>query len=180
MKLWQLEGRDIVFRTPIFTIRRDRKRRSDVDESARKFYVLDSVDWVNVLPVTSNDEAILIELHRHGTDEISLEVPGGMVDPEDASPAAAGAREMKEETGYGSDELIELGVVHPNPAIQSNRCFSFLAPNARLVGDPDPDETEDIEVVRVPVAELPSLVREGKITHSLVLNCLSWYFQSRE
>ena len=139
--------------------------------------VLEAVDWVNVVPLTSDDEVVFIELHRHGTDRPSLEIPGGMIDPEDPSPIFAAAREMQEETGYASDALEPLGVVHPNPAIQANRCFSFLAKDARLVGPPSPDEGEDIRVVRYPLQDVPALIAEGKITHALVVTCFYWLYQ---
>ncbi|MGH9320008.1 MAG: NUDIX hydrolase [Vicinamibacteria bacterium] len=84
---------------------------------------------------------------------------------------------MEEETGYSSDALELLGVVHPNPAIQNNRCHTFLADGVRLVGAPRPDETEDIEVVLCPRREVPRLLREGRITHALVAAGLLWYFQ---
>ena len=168
---WETLARKRVLDTPIFSIRRDRKRRAG-ESPEYDFYVIESTDWVNVVPLTEDDEIVFIEIYRHGTREPSLEIPGGMIDPEDPSPAAAALREMEEETGYHSDELIEIGVVHPNPAIQANRCYSFLARNARLVGPPRLDETEDIRVVRYPRREVPALVREGRIAHALVVTCL--------
>lgn len=173
---WSTNGREALVETPVFSLRKDRKSREG-DAQERHFYVIDAVDWVNVIPLTDNDEVVLVEQHRHGTDATSLEIPGGMIDPEDASPAVAAAREMREETGYAAAELQELGVVHPNPAIQSNRCYSFLARNVRKVGELRLDETEDIEVVCAPISEIPKLMSEGRITHALVLAGFYWYFQ---
>lgn len=174
---WNTSERETLLTTPVFSVRRDRKERESSGRRPRDFYVLEAVDWVNVVPLTSDDEVVFIELHRHGTDRLSLEIPGGMIDPEDPSPLRAAAREMQEETGYASDTLVPLGVVHPNPAIQANRCFSFLARDARLVGPPSPDEGEDIEVVRYPRSEVPRLIAEGKITHALVVACFFWLYQ---
>ncbi len=175
-KNWSTSAREIVFETPVFSLRRDRKQRVDT-AATHDFYVIDCVDWVNVIPLTPDDEIVFIQLHRHGTDETSLEIPGGMIDPRDASPMAAGLRELTEETGYTSPELVELGVVHPNPALQGNRCFTYLAKDAYLAGPPRPDETEDIEVVRYPREEVPHLLREGRISHALVVVCFFWLFQ---
>jgi len=179
-KFWTTSGRDIVFETPVMSLRRDRKQRPACPDSSHDFYIIESVDWVNVIPLTEDDEVVFIEHYRHGIDGMSLEVPGGMIDPEDPSPMFAAAREMREETGYASDELVELGVVHPNPALQENRCFSFLANNARLAGEPLPDDTEDIEVVRYPRRDVPGLLRDGKISHALVVAALWWWFQYEE
>ncbi len=143
------------------------------------YYIIEAVNWVNVIPITRDEEVVLIELHRHGIDEPSLEIPGGMIDPEDPSPMAAGQRELREETGYASDPLVSLGVVHPNPAIQNNRCYTFLAPNAHLVGEQDPDESESITVVKYPLAQVPELIRDGRITHSLVVAGFFWHYLAR-
>ncbi len=176
-KFWTTSGRNIVFETPVLSLRRDRKHRPASPDSSHEFYVIESVDWVNVIPLTEDDEVVFIEQYRHGIDGVTLEVPGGMIDRDDASPMVAAAREMREETGYASDELVELGVVHPNPALQENRCFSFLANNAKLAGGPRPDDTEDIEVVRYPRRDVPGLLRDGKISHALVVAAFLWWFQ---
>lgn len=172
---WKRRTHEPLIETPVFNVRRDQKVK---DESPREkdFYVIEAVDWVNVIPITREEEVVLIELHRHGTDELSLEIPGGMIDPEDPSPLAAAQRELREETGYGSDPLVPLGVAHPNPAIQNNRCYTFLAPNARLVGEQDPDEGESITVVKTPLSQVPQLIHDGRITHSLVIAGFFWYY----
>lgn len=174
---WRITESKLLVRTPVFSLRQDRKRRTSEDGRSHDFYVLDAVDWVNVVPVTETGEIVFIELYRHGIEAVSLEIPGGMIDPEDPDPAAAAAREMREETGYEAERLVPLGVVHPNPAIQANRCHTFLAENARLVGELRPDETEDIRVVLHPCLEVPRLLREGRITHALVVAGLFWYLQ---
>ena len=137
--------------------------------------MLDSTEWVNIIPVTPNEEVVLIRQYRHGTDDITLEIPGGMVDQEDVSPLHAARREMQEETGYDSDDIVPLGAIHPNPAIQANRCHSFLARNVEKISEPHFDTTEETEVILVPVGELPELVRQERITHALVVVAFYWY-----
>lgn len=178
MTRWRTTGSDKLVTTPVFSVRRDRKRAQGAERS-HDFYLLETPDWVNVVPVTSRDEIVLIELPRHGTGESSLEIPGGVIDPEDRTPLEAAMRELLEETGYQSDEVIPLGFVHPNPALQSNRCYTFLAENAHRVEDPRPDETEEIHVILTPVEEVPRLLEEGKITHALVIAGLLRYFQRK-
>lgn len=174
--IWRTTARDLLVETPVFSVRRHRKERSRTGvERSHDFYLLEAVDWVNIVPVTEKDEVVLIELYRHGIEAPSLEIPGGMIDPEDASPAEAAAREMEEETGYRAARIEPLGVVHPNPAIQANRCFTFLARGARLEGPPRPDETEDIRVVLYPRAQIPELLVSGRISHALVVAALSWF-----
>jgi 8-oxo-dGTP pyrophosphatase MutT (NUDIX family) len=135
---------------------------------AHEFYVLESGNWVNVIPVTPEREVVLIRQYRHGTREVTLEIPGGIIEPGD-SPQAAARRELREETGYEAGEMVGLGFVHPNPAFLDNRCYTFIARNARQTGPQTQDEKEDIEVLLKPLAEIPALIREGRITHSLVV-----------
>jgi 8-oxo-dGTP pyrophosphatase MutT (NUDIX family) len=174
---WRVTESKLLVRTPVFSLRQDRKLRLSEEGRSHDFFLLDAVDWVNVVPVTEAGEVVFIELYRHGIEAPSLEIPGGMIDPEDLDPMAAAAREMREETGYEAEQLVPLGVVHPNPAIQGNRCHTFLAENARLVGDLQSDETEEIRVVLHPVGDVPRLLREGLITHALVVAGLYWYLE---
>jgi 8-oxo-dGTP pyrophosphatase MutT (NUDIX family) len=97
-----------------------------------------------------------------------LEIPGGIVEPGD-SPQGAARRELQEETGYEAGQMLDLGFVHPNPVFLNNRCYTFMAQDARRTGLQTQDEKEDIQVLLKPLADIPRLIREGEITHSLVV-----------
>ncbi len=165
---WQTIGVEPVYDCRVFSVK-TRRSRSPRTGELYDFHVIESPDWVNIIPVTADDRVVMVRQYRHGIGSFTLEVPGGMVDPGDASPAEAGRREMREESGYDSDEIVPLGVIHPNPAIQSNRCHSFLARDAKLCHEVCFDSTEETEVVLVPLAEIPELIRDGAITHALVV-----------
>ena len=149
--------------TPIFTIRKIRPKEDAT------FYQLNCPDWINVVPVTKENEVVLVRQYRYGTSEETLEIPGGQMDPGDKSPMDAAVREFSEETGYGMGRWSTLGWVHPNPAIQSNRCHSFLATDLRKVAEPKPDPNEGFEEQFVRLSDVPGLVTGGRITHSLVI-----------
>jgi len=147
--------------------------RTDVARSPRtnktyEFYVLESTDWVNVIPLTPQNEVVLIRQYRHGTRELTLEIPGGIIEPGD-SPEDAGRRELLEETGYQASEMVSLGFVHPNPAFLNNRCYTYLARDVHKITRQDQDEKEDIEVLVRPLDDVPQLISRGEITHALVL-----------
>ena len=157
----------------VFTVREDESRSPQTGRT-HAFYVIESSDWVNVIPVTPEGKLVFIKQYRHGTAEITLEVPGGLVDPGETSAAAA-RREMQEETGYDADEIVYLGEVAPNPAIQNNVCYTYLARNAHPLGPQRLEGTEEIEVVLVDPVDVPGLVTSGKITHALVVAAFYLY-----
>jgi 8-oxo-dGTP pyrophosphatase MutT (NUDIX family) len=141
----------------------------------RDFYVMDCSDWVNVIAITAENELILVEQFRHGVAAVELEVPGGIMDPGETDPVAAGLRELREETGYIGDGAIEIGCVLPNSAIQSNRCRTVLVRNCRRVGELELDDSEDIAVRLFPTSEMSTLVTGGHIRHSLAVAALYHY-----
>lgn len=134
----------------------------------RDFVVVKAPDWVNVLALTSDRKLVLVRQFRHGIDDFSLEVPGGVVEAGE-DPVAAGVRELQEETGYAGGNARLLASVHPNPAIQNNHCRVVLIEGAVPSGTIDWDPDEEIEVSVLPVDEVLAAARAGKITHSLTL-----------
>jgi len=158
----------------IFNLRTDRVRSPRTDR-IHDFYVLESKDWVNVIPLTPANEVVLVRQYRHGTRALTLEIPGGLVESAD-SPEQSARRELREETGYEARATISLGAVHPNPAFLNNQCHTYLALDVVLAGDQEQDEKEDIEVVLRPLHDLPRSIREGEITHSLVIAAFYRFF----
>lgn len=171
---WTWLSSKILSTCRIFTLKQE-KYRSPRTGKAHEFYLLESGDWVNVIPLTADQKVILVNQYRFGTKGFSLEIPGGMLDDGD-TPARGAARELLEETGYTGSEPILLGVVHPNPAIHTNRCYTYLIENVVFTKQPEQDSTEDVEVEIVPLADIPKLIREGSITHALVISAFYWYF----
>ena len=119
------------------------------------------VEHVDAL--TTRGEVLLVRQFRFGIEDFTLEIPGGMCDPGE-TPAESARRELREETGFDAESLIEIGWVHPNPPVQNNRCYTFLARDVVQVGPADPDPHETLELVRVPLERVPQLIAERKIT----------------
>jgi ADP-ribose pyrophosphatase len=137
------------------------------------FYVIEAPDWINVIPLTKDGEVVLIEQYRHGVEGVSLEIPGGMVDPGE-EPRETAARELLEETGYEAAEVVFLGRTRPNPAIQNNWIHTFLARGVEYRREPLNQGTERTRVRLVRPEQVPALIAGGAIDHSLVVVGFHW------
>lgn len=166
LKTWQRVGSRPHCSARVFSVRADRLR-SPRTGSEHEFFVIECPDWVNVIPLTDAGELLLIRQYRVGIEAVSLEIPGGMVDPGEG-PLEAARRELLEETGYAPRAIEPLGTIHPNPALQGNVTHSFLATGCTWQSAPRLDSTEEVELVKVPLADVDRLLREGQITHALV------------
>jgi 8-oxo-dGTP pyrophosphatase MutT (NUDIX family) len=153
------------------------KVRDDVKQNPRTglphdFLVLECPDWVNVIAVTPDQQLVMVEQFRHGSNTVELEIPGGVIDKTDASPLEAGLRELREETGFEGENARILGRVFSNPAIMNNTCHTVLVENCRLKHELKLDGGEDLRTRLVPIDQIAGLVANNQIGHSLVVVAL--------
>lgn len=139
-----------------------------------EFVVLNSPDWINVVPVTKKGEILFIKQFRAGTQAISLEVPGGLIE-EGETPLSCAIRELREETGALAQEWKLIGEIYPNPAFQNNKLYTFLAKDVEIKYNTKFDPGEYIEIEFVPEERILELITKGVINHSLVIVALYWY-----
>lgn len=172
MQPWRVTKSAPVADCRIFKVRQDTTVNPRTGH-AHEMFVLEQSDWVNIIPLTPDNQVIMVEQWRHGTRTIELETPGGIIDAGETSEQA-GWRELLEETGYEPGSLVHLGTVHPNPALQSNRQHYVLATGCRKVSELKLDHSEDITVRLIPLTQIPELIRNGKITHGIVIGGFYW------
>jgi 8-oxo-dGTP pyrophosphatase MutT (NUDIX family) len=175
---WSTLGTETLQDCNVFRVSRALVESPNTGKS-HSFYRIDSVDWVNVVPVTAAGEIVMVRQYRHGLRDLTLEIPGGMIDSGE-TPEQAAARELLEETGYRAASLTPLGSVNPNPALFGNRLFAFLAHGCERVGEVANESTEETVVELVPEPALRRLVREGRVDHALVLATLLYLDLARE
>jgi 8-oxo-dGTP pyrophosphatase MutT (NUDIX family) len=174
IKPWQKIRSKLIGDFRIFKLRSDFKISPRTGKE-HDFFVLDSVNWVNVIAVTPDQRLVMVEQYRHGSNTVELEIPGGMMDAGETDPVATAVRELREETGYAGENARLLGKIHSNPAILSNVTYTVLIETCRLQHGVEFDSGEDLITRLVPVAEIPKLVADEKIGHSLVVVAL-YYF----
>ncbi|MFH1809530.1 MAG: NUDIX hydrolase [Pseudomonadota bacterium] len=168
VQAWHVEERELLLENKLFKVR---SRFAQSLTSANKrgtFFYMDSLDWVNVIALTPERQVVCIEQYRVGSNEVTLEIPGGMCDAGEA-PLDASIRELREETGYAGTRAEIIGSVTPNPAIQNNRCHTALVQDARLLHAVAFDDNEEIGVRLLPLEHIDALILSGVIHHALVL-----------
>jgi ADP-ribose pyrophosphatase len=135
-------------------------------------FVLEYGDWATIVALTKDQKVVLVRQYRHGAQKVILELPGGTIDAKDESPMNAARRELMEETGYSSDNFIQIGCVSPNPANQTNMIYSFLALDAEKVASQNLDETEEIEVVLKPLEDVITMAKSGELLQSMQVSAV--------
>lgn len=172
-KYWNLLGSKQIYDNPLVCLRQDRYHFLPND-IIKDFTVFEFGDWVNIIPITKDGHIVMIRQWRHGVKRECLEIPGGLISGEDADPRTAAVREMQEETGYHSDDIIHIGTVEPNPAIQTNKCHTYLAADAYLNARQNLDPTEAINVELVKKEHVYRMITSGEITHGLVVAAFAY------
>ncbi len=174
---WKTVARKKIAEYPIFDIYS--AERTSPDGYTGSYIEVKPPLWVNVIAVIEKDKTphyLMVRQFRHGSQSVTTEFPAGVVDPGE-EPLAAAKRELLEETGYRADEYIEIGSISPNPAIMSNRVYTYLAKNPIKVDKQHLDRDERIEVIEVPCAEVDRAMGSGEYDNGIIM--IAWSFYHR-
>ncbi len=145
------------------------------NEKSQKMIVLQSKDAVNVVAVSPQKTIIFVRQYRFGIGDFTLELPGGLLNHDEALEPAA-KRELREETGYVSEEWKELGKIASNPVFMDSYIYHFLADNAQAKFDLALDDGEDVEIVEIPVEKVKKMLHTGDFLHPHTVNALVLFF----
>lgn len=167
---WRVIDEEHLQHCKVFDVHRA-TMESPLSGEPHPFYRIESPAWVNVVALTEAEELVMVRQFRHGSRVVTLEIPGGLVDPGE-SAAIAGGRELLEETGYRAGRLESLGSLNPNPALFANRVHMELALDCVREAEIQNSSTEHTTVELLPLRELPDVLRAGGIDHALVVAAL--------
>ena len=177
--MWTEEKRAKKYHTGVMSLY-DVECRSP-EGKVRTFSVIDCPDWVNVIPVIDTAEGrkfVMVHQWRYGSAELSVEFPGGIVEPGE-DPEEGARRELQEETAYKAGHLVKLGSVRPNPAIMSNNVHFYLAENLTPLPGQNLDEDEFVEVMVVDEKEVIAHMGKPPYVHSLSAAALMFYLKRK-
>jgi ADP-ribose pyrophosphatase len=162
---WKLLSSSYIHKGPWATLRVDECEMPDgriVDD----YYVLEYPNWVNAIAITEDNKVLMVKQYRHAAGIISLEIPGGVVDPGEA-PEHAIKRELLEETGHEFESWELLCTLYANPSTANNHTYCYLAKGGKKVQGQDLDEHEELIVEQYTIPELKQLLVDKKIGQAL-------------
>ncbi|HOT62833.1 MAG TPA: NUDIX hydrolase [Treponemataceae bacterium] len=180
---WTPIGRKRVFSTRVFDVVEIESRSPEGDDG--RFLSLEAADWAIIVPTVrapdGSERFLMVRQWRHGSESLSVEFPGGVIEPGE-DPLAAARRELREETGREARTIELAATLSPNPAIMSNRCHIFLAELGELgagEGELALDEDEYLVASTIPVDEVFAMMGRGEFTHALMVAALFLYAQKK-
>ncbi len=176
--IWRPVDRKNIFSTRIFDIHEITSLSPD--NAKGTFYALHAPDWVIVVPVlrdeTDRESFLMVKQWRHGSSELSIEFPGGVID-EGETPEEAAKRELREETGFQAGKLIHAACLSPNPAIMDNHCHIFIAEDMENIHELDLDDDEYLAAESIPVKQVLDAMGHGTYLHGLMAAALFLFVQ---
>lgn len=174
--LWQEVSREKLLDGHIFSVFLSHRRNLTGAEGS--FVLLDSPDWVNIIPIVKDREGrdcfLMVRQYRQGSESITLEFPGGVLDPGE-DPETGVKRELLEETGYEAVDIQCIGKISPNPAFMNNWCYTFVSRQVVKRAGQHLDELEFVETEIIPIEEVEEHMGEGPYINAIIVTALAWY-----
>ncbi len=167
---WEILSSEIVYQKKWLKIKEEACKLPD-GQIIDPYIIVDVPNFCNVFLVTAADEVIMVKQYRHAAGIISIEMPGGMIDKGE-DPMVAAARELQEETGYTSDQMECLFTISPNPPLENNRAWFFIAKNAVQNRQVELDQFEDIELIKYSKTEFMQRLLNNEFTHGTQLGAM--------
>lgn len=151
---------EYIFRGKILNMRKDVALLPNGSEAVRE--VVEHSGGVCVVPLTKDNEILLVRQFRYPYSELILEIPAGKRESFDIEPIECGKRELKEETGCTADNLISLGELYPTPAYCTEVIYLYAATGLHF-GEQALDKDEFLTVEKIPLEKVVEMIMNGEI-----------------
>ncbi|RAJ06899.1 8-oxo-dGTP pyrophosphatase MutT (NUDIX family) [Chitinophaga skermanii] len=168
---WKLVKSEYVFTEPWLKARKDTCITAS-GKQVDNYYVIEYPDWVNAFALTAEGKVLMVKQFRQGLGKTIIEVPGGCVDPTDATLEDAIRRELLEETGYTFSHVEPMGSISANAGTTTNLTHYFFATGGVKVSQQSLDEHEELDVLLMSIDEVKALLQQHEIWQSLHAACL--------
>ena len=170
---WSTQKTEVLLKTVVFDV--TKQTNTAKSGLTGDYIIMNARDWVIVIP-EYNDKLIMVKQWRHGAKTLSVEFPGGVID-EGEEPEHAAKRELEEETGCITQNLVKLGSINPNPALFSNKVHIFLAKDIKKTGVQHLDDDEFINTIELSLKEVLDLLGNEHFAHALMGTALAFYLK---
>jgi len=165
-----LDEREIFARQPYLSVVQQRVRTSR-GQTIDDFYQVHLRSFALVVPVLETGQVQVIRQYKHGAGVVGLSFAAGFLDP-DEPPLDCAMREMREEMGLGSDDVVSLGSYVDNGNQRGCWGHYFLARGCRMVAEPDPGDLEEFEYLTLTVDQVDQALKDGLF--SVIHHVAAW------
>jgi ADP-ribose pyrophosphatase len=155
---WTLQT-ELVYKGRVVNLRVDTVELPDGRKTKRE--IVEHGECVAIVAIDAQDNVILVRQFRKPVERSLLEVPAGGVDPGE-EPGDCARRELGEETGYSAQNWEYLAGFYTSPGFCTEYMHLFLATGLEP-GEQAPEADETIEVIHIPLSQIPELITSGEI-----------------
>ena len=165
-------GRELAYQGTVLKVYKDHMKFSNGNTEDWDFIHHDGA--AAVVPVMDDGKILMVKQYRNALERDTLEIPAGKLDDPDEEGIVCASRELKEETGYSSDDLEWLLTIRTTGAFCNERIEVFVARNL-IPGEQHLDEDEFVDVKAYKLEELKEMIFEGKIQDSKTMAAILAY-----
>ena len=165
-------GRELAYQGTVLKVYKDHMKFSNGNTEDWDFIHHDGA--AAVIPVMDDGKILMVKQYRNALERDTLEIPAGKLDDPDEEGIVCASRELKEETGYSSDDLEWLLTIRTTVAFCNERIEVFVARNL-IPGEQHLDEDEFVDVKAYKLEELKKMIFEGKIQDSKTMAAILAY-----
>jgi 8-oxo-dGTP pyrophosphatase MutT (NUDIX family) len=146
------------YKNPYMEIYRDEVKRPNGE--VKPYWIMKRPDFVLSIPLIDKDTTILVGQYRIPISKYSWEFPMGFAP--NVNPLEMAQQELKEETGFTSENWKHIRNFYPMPGHNVQQCHIFVAHDV-VAGKATPEPTEFMEIAQVGIQEVKKMIETGKI-----------------